>query len=80
MDMEVIELKVTLARVLERLESMNRHLEAQDEIIKQQGDQISRLVSLADQGRGSIWVLITAGGFMGVVLSNAKAILQFFSR
>jgi hypothetical protein len=80
MDMEVIELKVTLARVLERLESMNKLIENQDEVIKQQGEQISRLISLADQGRGSIWVLITVGGFMGVVLSNAKAILHFFSR
>ena len=80
MDPEVIEMKVTLARVLERLDSMSKTLEAQDEMIKEQGNKIATLVSLADQGKGSIWMLLAVGGFIGAVISNAKAILQFFAK
>lgn len=80
MDQEVVELKVTLARVLERLDAMNRTMSIQEEIIEKQGEQISKLVSLADQGRGSIWMLLTVGGFIGAVVSNAKAILSFFAK
>lgn len=80
MDAEVIEMKVTLARVLERLDSVNRKLEEQDEVMKTQAAQISTLISLADQGKGSVWMLIAVGGFIGAVISNAKAILQFFAK
>ena len=80
MDQEVVELKVTLARVLERLDAMNRTMSIQEEIIEKQGEQISKLVSLADQGRGSIWMLLTVGGFIGALISNAKAILSFFAK
>lgn len=80
MDQEVVELKVTLARVLERLDAMNRTMSTQEEIIEKQGEQIAKLVSLADQGRGSIWMLLTVGGFIGAVISNAKAILSFFAK
>lgn len=80
MDMEVVELKVTLARVLERLDAMSRTLEDQDRILDQQGKKIEMLVSLADQGKGSVWMLITVGGFIGAIITNAKAIVQFFAR
>ena len=80
MDADVVELKVTLARVLERLDAMSKKLEAQDATLEEQGTRISQLISLADQGRGSVWMLITVGGFIGVVITNAKAILQFFVR
>lgn len=80
MDQEVVELKVTLARVLERLDAMNRTMSTQEEIIEKQGEQIAKLVSLADQGRGSIWMLLTVGGFIGALISNTKAILSFFAK
>lgn len=80
MDPEVIEMKVNLARVLERLDSMSKTLEAQDEMIKEQGAKIATLISLADQGKGSVWMLITVGGFIGAIVTNAKGILQFFAR
>lgn len=80
MDADVVELKVTLARVLERLDAMSKKLEAQDTILEEQGTRISQLISLADQGRGSVWMLITVGGFIGAVITNAKALLQFVAR
>ena len=80
MDPEVIETKVTLARVLERLDFVTKKLEEQDEVLKTQASQISMLISLADQGKGSVWMLITVGGFVGAIITNAKAILQFFAR
>lgn len=80
MDMEVVELKVTLARVLERLDTMRDLIESQDKIIQAQGEQIAKLVSLADQGRGGVWTLVALGGVIGALISNAKAIVQFFVR
>ena len=80
MDPEVIELKVDMAKVLEQLKAVTKTLEAQDRMIEDQGKKIATLISLADQGRGSVWMLITVGGFIGAVISNAKGLLQFFAR
>jgi len=80
MDADVVELKVTLARVLERLDNVTDKLTEQDKILEKQGQRIADLISLADQGKGSVWMLITAGGFIGAVISNAKPILQFFAK
>lgn len=79
MDPEIIELKITIARILERLEHMAKTLEEQDKLLATQGTQIAKLISLADQGRGSVWMLITVGGFVGMIISNAKNILKFFA-
>lgn len=78
MDADVVEMKVTLARVLERLDNVTDKLTEQDKILERQGQRIADLISMADQGKGSVWMLITVGGFIGAVISNAKPILQFF--
>lgn len=80
MDPEVIELKVDMAKVLEQLKAVTKTLEAQDRMIEDQGKKIATLISLADHGRGSVWMLITVGGFIGALITNVKTILQHFAR
>jgi len=80
MDADVVELKVTLARVLERLEAMQNTIEIQEAIISKQGEQLSRLVSMADQGKGGVWTLIALGGVIGAGISHAKEVLHFLAK
>ncbi|MGL4567452.1 MAG: hypothetical protein ACRCU6_02855 [Fusobacteriaceae bacterium] len=78
MDKDLVEMKVTLATVLERLASMSKPLEYQDGMIEEQNRKVTALISMADKGKGSVWMLITAAGFLGAVIANGKNIIQFF--
>ncbi len=80
MDADVVELKVTLARVLERLEAMARRHEEQDAILEKQGRELAKLVSMADQGKGGVWTLIALGGVIGAGISHAKEVLHFLAK
>ena len=77
MDADVVELKVTLARVLERLDAMARRHEEQDAVLEKQGRELAKLVSMADQGKGGVWTLIALGGVIGAFISHAKDVLHF---
>ena len=80
MDADVVELKVTLARVLERLDAMARRDEEQDAILEKQGRELAKLVSMADQGKGGVWTLIALGGVIGAGISHAKEVLHFLAK
>lgn len=79
MDSDIVQLKIDMGVLIERIRGIQVTLDNQDAIIKTQTDQIAQLVSLADQGRGSIWMLLAVGGVVGAIISNAKSILKFFS-
>lgn len=78
MDRDFVEMQKTLAVVLERLAHMTRTLEYQDTMIAEQNRKVTALISMADRGKGSIWMLITLGGIIGALITNGKSILQFF--
>jgi hypothetical protein len=79
MDAELVEVKIDLAKILERLDHVQNTLAAQDKQLATQAAQISDLRSLADQGRGSLWLLLAGGGMLGAILSHIPTIKKFLT-
>ena len=48
-----------------------------DEVADQEAE-IKKLVLLAERGKGSFWMLITAGGIVGALITNIRTITSFF--
>lgn len=69
-----------LIELLNNVAVLTAQVEQLNEIVKKQDDEIRKLVALAEQGKGSVWMLMAVGGFVGAALSNAKAIIAAFVR
>lgn len=70
---QIIELLNNVAVLTSRVETLTTTVQRQD-------DEIKKLVALAEQGKGSVWMLMAVGGVVGAALSNAKAIVAAFIR
>jgi len=70
---ELINLHVAIGILTTRVGELAAKTEKQDRILEE-------LVALANQGRGSMWILVTLGGFTGAVLSNVKTLAALLVR
>ena len=74
---------ISLEQMIELLNNvavLTARVEQLTSTVKQQDDEIRKLVALAEQGKGSVWMLMAVGGVVGAFLSNAKTILTAFLR
>ena len=70
---ELINLHVAIGVLTTRVGELATRTEKQDRILEE-------LVALANQGRGSMWILVALGGFTGAVLSNVKTLAALLVR
>lgn len=70
---ELINLHVAIGVLTNSVEELTRKTTKQDHILEE-------LVALANQGRGSMWLLVTLGGFTGAILGNLKTIAALLLR
>lgn len=70
---QMIELLNNVAVLTQRVQTLT-------DTVKQQEEEIKKLIAMAEQGKGSLWMLITISGVAGAALSNAKALLAAFIR
>lgn len=70
---ELMGLHVAIGVLTTRVEDLTNKTDKQDRILEE-------LVALANQGRGSMWILVTLGGLVGAVMSNIKTLVTVFAR
>lgn len=70
---ELIDLHVAIGVLTTRVAELASKADKQDKILED-------LVALANQGRGSMWILVTLGGCVGALLGNIKAIAALLLR
>ena len=70
---ELINLHVAIGVLTTRVSELAIKTDKQDRILEE-------LVALANQGRGSMWILVALGGFVGAVLSNVKTLAALLVR
>lgn len=68
---EIAVLKTQVKHLTDLLHDQKRTLEKQDLILAQ-------LTEMANKGKGSLWMLLALGGFIGAVVSNVSTIVGFF--
>jgi len=74
---------ISLEQMIELLNNvavLTQRVQMLTDTVQRQDDEIRKLVALAEQGKGSVWMLMAVGGFVGAVLSNAKAIVAALLR
>ncbi len=70
---ELIGLHVAVGNLTTKVEDLTAKTDKQDRILED-------LVALANQGKGSMWILVTLGGAVGAILSNLKTIAAILIR
>ena len=70
MDADLVELKVAVGRMAERIDMLAK-------TVDRQAETIESLVALSNQGRGAAWILIGMGGIAGAVISKLLTFLPF---
>ena len=70
MDADLVELKVAVGRMAERIDMLAK-------IVDKQAETIQDLVALSNQGRGAAWSLIGMGGIAGALISKLITFLPF---
>lgn len=70
---ELINLHVAIGILTTRVGELAIKTDKQDRILEE-------LVALANQGRGSMWILVALGGFTGAILSNVKSLAALLVR
>jgi len=70
---ELMGLHVAIGVLTTRVEDLTEKTSRQDRILED-------LVALANQGKGSMWILVTLGGAVGAILSNLKTIAAILLR
>lgn len=68
---EIAVLKTQVKHLTDLLHDQKRTLEKQDLILAQ-------LTDLAARGKGSLWMLLAIGGFVGAIVSNISTVVGFF--
>lgn len=51
-------------------------IEKQDIILEKQSDALRELQDLANKGKGSIWMFLALGGFVGSVVTNLEYFIK----
>lgn len=59
---------------------MKNQLHKLTEQVADQEAEVRKLVLFAERGKGSFWMLLTLGGFLGAAITNFKSILAIFER
>lgn len=57
---------------------MTDYIQRQDKVNEKQQDILDKLDGYADRGKGSIWILISIGSIITVILSNIPIIKKLF--
>lgn len=70
---ELMGLHVAIGVLTRRVEELTEKTSRQDRVLED-------LVALANQGKGSMWILVTLGGAVGAILSNLKTIATLLVR
>lgn len=70
---ELIQLHVAIGVLTSSVEELTRKTTKQDHVLEE-------LVALANQGKGSVWILVTLGGLTGAILGNIKTIIAVLMR
>jgi hypothetical protein len=68
---DVATMKAEIKHLTDMLHDQKRVLDKQDRILEE-------LVAMANKGKGSLWMLLAIGGFIGAVVSNISTIIGFF--
>ena len=70
---ELMGLHVAIGVLTTKVEELTTKTDKQDRILED-------LVALANQGKGSMWILVTLGGAAGAILGNLKTIAALLLR
>jgi len=70
---ELMGLHVAIGVLTSRVEDLTTKTERQDRVLED-------LVAMANQGKGSMWILVTLGGVVGALMSNIKTIAAILLR
>lgn len=70
---ELMGLHVAIGVLTRRVEDLTEKTSKQDRVLED-------LVALANQGKGSMWILVTLGGVVGALMSNIKTIASILLR
>lgn len=70
---ELMGLHVAIGVLTRRVEDLTEKTSKQDSVLE-------NLVALANQGKGSMWILVTLGGVVGALASNVKTIAAILLR
>lgn len=70
---ELIGLHVAVGNLATKIEELTIKTGRQDRILED-------LVALANQWKGSMWILVTLGGVVGALMSNIKTIAAILLR
>lgn len=70
---ELMGLHVAIGVLTTKVEELTTKTDRQDRILED-------LVALANQGKGSMWILVTLGGAAGAILGNLKTIAALLLR
>ena len=70
---ELMGLHVAIGVLTTKVEELTIKTDKQDRILED-------LVALANQGKGSMWILVTLGGAAGAILGNFKTIAALLLR
>ncbi len=63
MDVDVSDLKIAVAVLTQRIETLA-------DIVDKQGKYIEELLVLSNKGKGAAWILIGMGGILGALASK----------
>lgn len=69
-----------MIELLNQVAVLTSRVEALTDTVRKQEDEIKKLVAMAEQGKGSVWMLMAIGGVVGAALSNAKTLVAAFIR
>lgn len=70
---QLLSLFTSIATLTEQVKQLN-------ETVQQQDQEIKKLISMAEQGKGSVWMLMAVGGVLGAIISHAKALFPLLAR
>jgi prefoldin subunit 5 len=68
---DVAVLKEQIKHLTDMMHELKRATEKQDHVL-------DSLIEMANKGKGSLWMLLAIGGFIGAVVSNISTIVTFF--
>lgn len=77
---EDMDTRIALAVLSNEVKHLAAVISTQQTTLERQGETLEELIALKNQGKGSLWILITLGGLIGAIISNLKAIIMFFAR
>ena len=70
---ELMGLHVAVGVLTTKVEELTNKTDKQDRILED-------LVALANQGKGSMWILVSLGGVVGAIIGNLKTIAAILLR